>query len=43
MHVVKSVALYIADTKDAELKNAFVWGLKDQVHQEVRLHDPKIL
>ena len=39
----ESVALSIEDVKDAELEQAFVWGLKDQVHQEVRLHDPKTL
>ena len=43
IRTLESVALSIEDVKDAELEQAFVWGLKDQVHQEVRLHDPKTL
>ena len=39
MHTFKRIALYIEDEKDAELIHAFIWGLKYQVHQEVRLHN----
>ena len=35
--------MQIDNTNDAELLHAFVWGLKERVYMEIKLHNPKTL
>ena len=38
-----ATAMQIDNVNNAELLHAFVWGLKEREHTEVRLPNPKIL